>query len=91
MIYGRFGQPVKIVRMGTLEDVKKLDRRRPDQHDRKNVAAGGYVVCIDLDTPDDGEKLYHLAFLRADGALPEIMDAVRAVEGELIQSRTAVR
>jgi len=91
MIYGRFGQPVRIVRMGTLDDVRKLDGRRPDKHDKQNVDAGGYVVCVDLDTPGDGEKLYHLAYLRADGALPEIMDAVRAIEDALIQSRTVSR
>lgn len=79
-IYGRFGDTVTIVRMGTLDDVKSLDRRKPDQQDRDAVKAGSYVVTKHED--DGAERLHHLAFLRADGGLPEIMNAVRAVQFE---------
>src|SRR5271165_1030473 len=45
-IYGRTGQVVTILRVGTLEDVKKLDGRRPDKQDKHNVKYGGYVVVL---------------------------------------------
>lgn len=78
-IYGRFGDEVTIVRVGTLEDVKALDQRKPDQQDRDAVKNGSYVV-----TKHEGgeERLHHLAFLRADDGIREIMDAVRAIEAE---------
>lgn len=76
MIYGRWGQPVEVVRVGTLDDVRELDRREPDEQDRHNVGTGGYVVTRNI----EGGKvtLHHLAYLRADDGLPEIMRAVRA-------------
>lgn len=78
MIYGRFGNEVAIVRTGTLADVKELDKREPDAADRENVAVGGYVVTRSLDPEDKSDKLrlHHLAFMRADGGLKEIMAAV---------------
>ena len=33
MIYGRFGDPVTIVRRAVLDDVKALDGRMPDSQD----------------------------------------------------------
>ena len=81
-IYGRFGDAVKILRMGTLVDVKVLDKRKPDKRDRAAVANGSYVVVRfgDGEPGAAGEQLYSLAFLRADGGLPEIMDAVRCLD-----------
>lgn len=72
MIYGRFGQPVTIVRIGTLQDVIDLDNRKPDQQDKEAVELGSYVVV------KDGEKLrlYHQAFLRADGGAKEIAKTI---------------
>ena len=86
MIYGRFGDPVDIVRRGTLEDVKTLDKRRPDKHDRENVERGGYVVV----RQDDGaEVLYHLAFLRADDGIAEIDAAIAVATAASIVSEDA--
>lgn len=78
MIYGRFGDAVTIVRVGTLEDVTKLDGRKPDKHDRENVKNGGYVV---VRFADGTEQLYHQAFLRADEGQQEISRAIEAIGG----------
>ena len=80
-IYGRFGDKVTIVRMGTLDDVRHMDKRRPDKIDREAIANGSYVVT----KAEEGEGemcLHHLAYLRADDGLPEIMREVRKVKGE---------
>jgi hypothetical protein len=77
MIYGRFGDAVTIVRMGTLDDVKTIDGRKPDKQDREAVEIGSYVVV----RQDNGkERLYHLAFLRADGGSKEINEAIAACD-----------
>jgi hypothetical protein len=69
-IYGRSGEPVTIVRWGTLDDVQKLDGRKPDKTDRAAIANDSYLV-VRFD--DDGtEQLYHQAYLRADGGAQEI-------------------
>lgn len=83
-IYGRFGGEVRVLRMGTLEDVTALDKRKPDKVDREAVRNGSYVVVEFTDDKprERKQQLYHLAYLRADGALPEIMAAVRAAGGE---------
>lgn len=78
-IYSRFGEVITIERYATLADVTRLDRRKPDAQDRKAVKSKSYVI---VRFADGSEQLYHLAFLRADGALPEIMNAVRAAAGE---------
>ena len=76
MIYGRVGQVVTVKRAAVLEDVEKLDGRKPDDQDREALKAGSYVVVEDEGT----ERLYHIAYLRADGGAKEIMDAVEEVE-----------
>jgi hypothetical protein len=77
MIYGRFGNRVTIVRRAVLADVKNLDNRKPDKQDRDALKNSSYVVVRD----DDGrEKLYHLAFLRADGGSREITEAIVATD-----------
>ncbi len=83
MIYGRFGNEVEVIREGTLDDVKLLDKRKVDAADRHNVNIRGYVVVKakpggDFGVHNPGEKLYALSFLRADGGLGEILDAVKA-------------
>ena len=75
-IYGRGGQVVTIVRVGTLQDVTRLDGRRPDKRDRECVKYGSYVVIDDAGT----ERLYHQAFLRADDGAREIGEAIDALE-----------
>jgi hypothetical protein len=76
-IYGRAGQEVTIVRVGTLDDVRKLDGRRPDKQDREAVENGSYVVTRDADSGQ--ERLHHLAFLRADGGSREVTEAIEAL------------
>jgi len=88
MIYGRWGDEVRIVRMGTLEDVRILDKRKPDAQDRKMVEQGSYVVVeymkpgsiAGMDNPK--HALYHLAYLRADEGLKEIMEAIEACQAK---------
>jgi hypothetical protein len=72
-IYGRTGDVVTIVRVGTLDDVQTLERRTPDKMDRDAIEFGSYLVV----RQDDGkERLYHEAYLRADGGSLEIVKAV---------------
>lgn len=75
MIYGRWGGQVEPLRYGNIEDVKRLDNRKPDQIDRQNVENRCYVVCREVDT--GRETLQGLAYMRADGGLTEILDALR--------------
>jgi hypothetical protein len=77
MIYGRWGQVVTIVRLGTEKDVRELDNRKPDKHDRLRIAIDGYIVTKDEATGK--EVLHDVVYLRADDGIREIMDAVRAL------------
>lgn len=73
-IYARFGDPVTVLRYATKADVEKLDPPF-DAEAKKNLANKSWVV---LRFGDGAERISHLAYLRADGALGEIMDALRA-------------
>ena len=73
-IYGRWGQEVEVVRLGTLDDVRELDKREPDDEDRRAIELEAYVVTRDKDT---GQLVLHgLPYLRAEGGLGEILDAL---------------
>lgn len=76
MIYGRGGDLITIVRVGTLQDVQKLDGRKPDKTDREAVKNGSYVV---VRFEGGEERLYHQAFIRADGGSLEITRAIEAL------------
>ncbi len=77
MIYGRFGDVVEVVRMGTLDDVVLLEEREPDRQDREAIKNGSYVVV----RRDNGiERLYHLAYLKADNGFAEIQVAISKLE-----------
>jgi hypothetical protein len=76
-IYGRVGQRVVIQRLGTLDDVRELDGRKPDKQDREAVKLNAYVVCSEPEY-DDRLRLYHVAFLRADNGAVEIGAVVDA-------------
>lgn len=78
MIYGRGGIPVTIKRRAVLDDVRKLEGRRPDKQDREALEQGSYFV-VDFGYGQE-ERLYHLAFLRADDGFREISAAIAAVE-----------
>lgn len=81
MIYGRFGDPVAIVRLGTLDDVQSMEGRKPDQADRAAVEIGSYVVVRYLDDRDGRQtRLYHQAYLRADDGSREITAAIEALQ-----------
>lgn len=76
MIYDRFGCPVIIKRRAVLDDVQRLEGRRPDRTDRTMVATGSYFVVAD----DDGvESLVHRTYLRADGGAHEVDGAIAAL------------
>ena len=76
-IYGRWGGETRIVRKAVLADVKRLENRKPDAHDRRRVADGCYLVTTSVD--GSHEVLQDVAYMRADGGLSEIMEAVRAL------------
>lgn len=74
MIYGRFGDPLTIVRLAVLEDVETFDGEPPDDVDKANVEAGAYVIVKYAET---GKlNLYHIGFLKADGGSNEIQEAI---------------
>lgn len=77
MIYGRTGNEVKILRLAKLEDVPKLDNRKADKQDRERIKIN-YLVIVECFAK---ERLYDLAFLRADGGIKEIADEVQRVTG----------
>lgn len=78
MIYGRFGHKLTIERMAVIGDVKRFTGWRPCQRDREAIGNGLYVVVKRID--DGKQDLYHLAFLKADGGLGEIQDAIEAIK-----------
>ena len=78
MIYGRFGDQVEIVRTAVLSDVKRLEGRKPDRQDHDALENGSYVVVRSLD--DKRERLYHQAYLRADGGAVEIGNALEEAD-----------
>lgn len=88
MIYGRFGDIVEILRTAVLADVGRLEGRTPDKADREAIENGSYVVVMSLD--DRKERLYHQAYLRADGGAVTIGEAIekadRAVRADSARS-----
>jgi len=64
--------------MATLEDVRVMDRRKPDAQDKKSIANKCYIVT----RHEDGyETIHHIGFLRADEGIKEIAEAVTAIGG----------
>jgi hypothetical protein len=85
-IYSRFGDPVIVVRMATVEDVKTFENRKPDKQDRERTKDGQRIICRYLkgskgDELQGREFLADTAYLRADEGYREIMAAVRALPG----------
>ena len=74
MIYGRFGDQCRILRLATLEDVRKVEQRAIDVEDERHVANQNYVLCEYVD--DGSQFVAHVARLRADGSIKEIQDAI---------------
>lgn len=86
MIYSRWGGRVRLVRFATAADHKTACEWPMDRHDRQRMADGCRVVfAYDGDgTPenpkDDGKiRVADTGYLRADGGLTEILDAVRVL------------
>lgn len=85
-IYGQFHSEefpnvVTIERMAKLEDIKRLDGRKPDKVDREAIKLGSYVVIKEGDGRNAGEeRLYHIGRLRADGGWTEISLAIEAAK-----------
>lgn len=76
-IYARFGDTATVLRYASKQDVLEMDPPF-DAEAKKNLENKSWVV---IRLEDGGEMISHLAYLRADGGLKEIMDAVRATEG----------
>lgn len=76
MIYGRSGLEVKIVRIATLDDIKTLEKRNPDTQDFEALKSGSYMI---VSFEDGSERVYHQAFLRADGGSKEISDKINSI------------
>lgn len=86
MIYGRTGDVVTILRNAVLADVEAMDHRKPDKTDRIAIDNLAYVVV----RQDDGkERLYHQAFLRADGGFAEIERALETIRLASIEANEA--
>lgn len=87
-IYGRFGVEVRIKRRAVIEDVKRCDNRKPDKQDREAIAAGSYWIVDFVGTKgrDGRDRLYHLAYLRADGGISEIDEACKAAEAAIAKA-----
>lgn len=77
MIYARFGDPVKVLRLATPEDVIQLDPPYDDEA-KKNLANKSWVV---IQFEDGNEMISHQAYLRADGGSREIAAALNEKEG----------
>lgn len=83
MIYGRTGQPVTILRRAVLQDVERLDRRKPDKKDRAAIKSGSYVVVMHAGK----ERLYHQAYLKADDGSYEITKTLEGIDQEAHRGR----
>lgn len=87
-IHGRFWAHdypnlMSIERIAVIEDVKRLDKRKPDKVDREAIRLGSYVVCKALDGSRAGrEELYHIGYLKAEGGWPEIHAAIEAAKSK---------
>lgn len=74
-----------IERHALLEDVKKLDGHKPDKQDRENLANKCYIVVED----EGKERLYALAFLRADDGAREISAEIEKLGPYPYEGKTA--
>lgn len=84
MIYSRFGEVITIVRVGTVEDVKTFEKRKPDKDDRHNVSIGNYVV---VKFPDGREMLHSISYMKADDGFREIADAIKSADPAWVGAR----
>ena len=60
--------------------VKTLDKRKPDKHDRERIRLGMFVVATSADEKknvDFVERIHEVAWLRADGGIHEIDEALK--------------
>lgn len=83
MIYTLFGVAVDSVRFASLNDVRRLEGgRKPDREARQAVRDRSWVIIR-----VDGKKEFitHIAKLRADDGLSEILKACTAVEATAAQ------
>lgn len=72
-IYGRFNDVVTLKRFAVLEDVERLEGRKPDAIDLEAIEHGFYVV---VEQDDGTEGLYHQAYLRAANGIVELQQAL---------------
>jgi hypothetical protein len=84
MVYGRMGGTVRLTRMATPADAK-LDNRKPDAQDRERCEIGYLMVgrFVREDGTESEDRLFDLAYLRADGGWKEIKEAARAAGNDV--------
>lgn len=75
MIYSRFHEPVRKLRVATIPDVRRLAKRQHDEADVRDIREETLLVAVYKDGTED---LVHIAFLRADGGAEEIARALRS-------------
>lgn len=84
-IYSRFGSEVEFIRLAAPEDVKAIEKRKSDKHDRDRIALGCYIVgrFIDNSIAKDDLRIFDIGMLKADGGWKEIHDRAVAVGSPL--------
>lgn len=90
-LYTRFGSEVRLVRPAVKSDVKRIDKRRPDKQDAKDlervqVKEKAHDIGQQLwvaDYVDGGECLVVVACLVADGGWNEIVTTAATKYAEL--------
>lgn len=85
MIYGRMGGVVKLLRRAVPNDAK-LEHRKPDSQDRERCKIGYLMVgrFINEDGTESEDRLFDLAYLRADGGIQEINEEARKAGNNII-------
>jgi hypothetical protein len=76
-IYDKWSYQLKILNIATAEDVERLEGRTPDEHDLNALRLEAYVVARNADAlSSHTDRIYHIAYLRADGGIAEILDEI---------------
>lgn len=78
MIYTRFGDPIKLLRPASEDDVRRhRGDGTVDDHDRQRLEYG--MLAFGIYPDSDEERIFDLGALKADNGIVEIHKAARAV------------
>ena len=72
MLTDRIGREFVSVRSATLEDIERLEKRSPQEHDRMSVQARAALIAF---YADGREVLTYVSRVHADGGVEEIRQA----------------